>query len=196
MTSIEDGMGSPPLTVACDTLMSSQPQFHTLFNYWKDVRNSAIVPPAASVDPASIPQLLKDITILDLNTPDEIIYRLAGTAIVERTGMDPTGLNLLTLVPEHSRSFSSKTLFQVAQHPAGLVLEYENILRNGKRAEMESLYLPIQSATPNQMRLISIHTVVRTIGFEDERPKPEFASVLHKLVWIDIGAGTPLDQQD
>ncbi|MEQ9518871.1 MAG: PAS domain-containing protein [Parvibaculum sp.] len=194
MTSTEDGVGSPPAARASNTLESEQPLFQALFEYWKEVRGSAIIPQASEVDPASIPQLFKHIAIFDLNGPEEIIYRLAGTGIEERTGIDPTGMNLFDLVPAHRRTFTSETMWRIATHPVGMLLEYENILRNGKRAEMRSLYLPLRVGTSEKMRIISIHVIEKTVGFEEERTNPEFAAVINQLTWIDIGAGTPLDK--
>lgn len=63
-----------------------------LFEYWREKRGARKMPARADIEPADIPELLPDITLVDvLGEAPHFRYRLVGTRQVAARGLDPTG---------------------------------------------------------------------------------------------------------
>src|SRR3546814_9646314 len=63
--------------------------------YWQSVREGTALPRAADFDLLALTNWLPDICLLDVHDANNVAYRFAGTAIVERMGHDPSGSNVL-----------------------------------------------------------------------------------------------------
>ena len=65
---------------------------HSLFCYWDSLRPAGGLPARKDFDPTQIPDLLRNIWLIDVVPPEpRFRYRLVGTAIVEARGYDQTG---------------------------------------------------------------------------------------------------------
>ncbi|GAB4374517.1 MAG: hypothetical protein Kow00114_37110 [Kiloniellaceae bacterium] len=64
-----------------------------LYDYWHDARGAAAIPPIDALDPTRLPRAcLPYLSVLEVETrPFRLRSRLAGTALVEQLGSDPTG---------------------------------------------------------------------------------------------------------
>jgi hypothetical protein len=164
-----------------------------LCEFWEEVRGDRLLPEASEIDPAQIAYILKDIAILDVIDEMTIRYRLAGTAISERTGNDPTGGNLIDMVAPDKRQLVSQIMNTIIAHPVGTIATYEDVYQSGKRALVESLYLPLQKVDDSVGRIVSVHLWKETLTYEQEQPEPVVAAKIRSIQWLDIGAGTPED---
>ena len=64
----------------------------SLFCYWNSLRPASGLPARKDFDPTQIPDLLRNIWLIDVVPPaPRFRYRLVGTAIVEARGYDQTG---------------------------------------------------------------------------------------------------------
>lgn len=167
------------------------PALKPLCEFWDEVRGDRLLPNASDVDPSQIAYILKDIAILDVITEMNIQYRLAGTGIAERMGADPTGNNLIEMTAPETRATVSKILNLIVSHPVGCIATYENIYNTGKRAVIESLYLPLQRGEGQADRIVSVHSQEKTVSYEDEQAHSTVAAKILELKWLDLGAGTP-----
>ena len=61
---------------------------HLLVGYWSRLRNGRDVPDQTDVDPRAIKRMLSQLFILDAINPGRPMYRLAGTGLCERFGME------------------------------------------------------------------------------------------------------------
>lgn len=171
----------------------TNPALQPLSVFWEEARGDRPLPNANEIDPAQIAYILKDVAILDVIDETTVQYRLAGTAIAERMGEDPTGNNLIEMTAPESRATVSKILHLIVSQPVGALAAYENIYNTGKRAIVESLYLPLQKSEGQSDRIVSVHSIEKTLTYEDEQPNSTVAAKILKLKWIDIGAGVPED---
>lgn len=167
------------------------PTLKPLCEFWDEVRGDRLLPNASDVDPSQIAYILKDIAILDVITEMNIQYRLAGTGIAERMGEDPTGNNLIEMTAPETRATVSKILNLIVSHPVGAIATYENIYNTGKRAVIESLYLPLERGEGQSDRIVSVHSQEKTVTYEDEQAHSTVAAKILELKWIDLGAGIP-----
>lgn len=162
-----------------------------LCEFWEEVRGDRLLPEASDIDPAQIAYILKDIAILDVIDEMTIRYRLAGTAISERTGNDPTGGNLIDMVAPDKQQLVSQIMHKIIAHPVGAIATYEDVYQSGKRTLVESLYLPLQMVDGSLGRIVSVHMWKETLTYEQEQPEPTVAAKIRSVTWLDIGAGTP-----
>jgi|GEM_PF-638459 len=166
-----------------------------LYEFWNEVRGDRLLPDASDIDPAQIAYILKDIAILDVIDEMTIRYRLAGTAIAERMGDDPTGRNLIEMTAPNMRSLVSQVMQHIVAQPVGALATYENVYQSGKRAIVESLYLPLKKTAGLSERIVSVHSQEKTITYEEEQLHSKVAAKILEITWIDIGAGIPEEVQ-
>jgi hypothetical protein len=77
-----------------------------LFDYWRACAASRGMPSRSHINPAEIPALLPGISILDAGkSPDEIIYRLAGTRLRDIFGQEVTGKSVFDLEFGEKRNY-------------------------------------------------------------------------------------------
>ena len=65
-----------------------------LYDYWHGRRPGARLPGRQHLDPLDIPGLLPNLMLVDVAAPDDLRFRLVGTALVGWFGRDTTGLAL------------------------------------------------------------------------------------------------------
>ena len=169
----------------------THPSQKALFEFWNETREQNLTPPTTQIDPSRIPHLLKDIAIFDVLDKTEVLYRLAGTSVAERMGIDPTGQNVIEMLSPENRQFISELFEAIVNQPVSILVEYENIYQGGKRTVVESLYLPLGKTEGTSPRILSTHLQRETIAYEDAQPSTTIGTAIKKIVWIDIGAGIP-----
>lgn len=191
MTEKDDKEDSPKSTSCKIADQVHNQALKPLCEFWDEVRGDRLLPSTGDIDPSQIAYILKDIAILDVIDPMNILYRLAGTGIAERMGEDPTGNNLIEMTAPETRAMVSKILYMIVSHPVGAIATYENVYSTGKRSVVESLYLPLQKAEGQSDRIVSVHSREKTVTYEDEQAHSTVAAKILELKWIDLGAGIP-----
>jgi hypothetical protein len=68
---------------------------HLLVGYWSSLRQGRAVPDQTAFDPNVIKRMLSSVIILDVENPSIPLYRLAGTAVCERFGLELRGTGFL-----------------------------------------------------------------------------------------------------
>jgi hypothetical protein len=192
MTEQEDKKNDSPKSTSCKIIdQVKNPALRPLCVFWDEVRGDRLLPNASDIDPSQIANILKDIAILDVIDSENIRYRLAGTGIAERMGEDPTGNNLIEMTAPEMRLTVSEILLLIVSQPVGAMATYENIYSTGKRALVESLYLPLQKTEGQSDRIVSVHSREKTVTYEAEQSQSTVAAKILELKWLDIGAGVP-----
>lgn len=145
-----------------------------------------------------IAPLLTIISVLDLQKQDSARYRFCGSMIVEKTGTDLTGLDLLDLVPPEGRDGLYADMRAMIHHPCGNFSQHIDLFSSGKGLKSDSLALPLKSRRDSQADLlITLHASEWTILSENhKRASPGKEDVQIGIDWVqsifvDIGNGTP-----
>ena len=170
---------------------SGSQAINLFFDYWLSLPRRQGMPDAADFDPTAIPRWLPDITIVEVNSPHVITYRLAGTAVVERMGHNPTGTNLLELTPPERRMQASRDLHEVVYRPCGLHLSFVNNYSSGRVGQMDSIYLPLRPPPGGSPRMVSLNAFDSTLAFRETSPRTTIIADVNGLTWIDVGFGVP-----
>jgi hypothetical protein len=139
---------------------------HLLVGYWGRLRKGRAVPDQTDIDPRAIKRMLSQIFILDATDVVRPTYRLAGTSLCERFGLELRGSNFLS----HWETQSAQAL--------------GSLLRQALRLK-QPLCLVSIGATADQ-GMVEIETVLAPVSFGDGEPT-RFVGMMQIL-----GDATPL----
>jgi hypothetical protein len=158
------------------------------FSYWDGLPKTDLVPDRQSFNPARIGDLMRAVTILEIWSRARIDMRLAGTAVCEAMGFDPTGLNMLELQAPEGR----ETYLRLIETQCGQPCGRRNMLRarhaDGTIVLAEVVSLPMRHARSGHDMILSYFCSVETVGFGEHSYQ---IIDRHDTHWIDIGAGVP-----
>ncbi len=100
--------------------------------YWRSLDRDRVVPRRDSFDPVRISPLLPGIAIYEVKSRDEIIYRLAGTALVDKFGMEVTGKNFLDFWEGEGREKAANAMYECVSRPCGMFSKLMGVSMNGR----------------------------------------------------------------
>ncbi|MCF8468941.1 MAG: PAS domain-containing protein [Sneathiella sp.] len=123
-------------------------------NYWRSLDCDGLIPHRSSFDPSKILPLLPNIAIYEVVSPEEIIYRLAGTEIVERIGHEVTGRNFLDFWEGDKRGETARIMNELVARPCGLFSELEGKSESGRIANSIAVGFPLLSDNDLCNRLV------------------------------------------
>lgn len=189
---------TPPLASASEIIGYEFPGFIALYDYWRSVRNGREVPRSADFDLLALTNWLPDLTILDVLSAEDVIWRFAGTAIVERMGHDPSGENVFSIQAPAMKSRSANA-YQLVAHPrrpCGAVARYTNHYSSGREGDVRSLYLPLETPAKDHSRLVALTFREDAIAALAEPLERTLTGTrILSIDWIDLGFGLPLQNE-
>ncbi len=184
----------PPEPVSASELFGHEfPGFAALYDYWQSVRDGAALPRAADFDLLALTNWLPDMSILDVLSIDDVIWRFAGTAIVERMGHDPSGENVFGIQTPATKPRTASA-YQTATHqqqPCGAVARYTNHYSSGREGNVRSLHLPLETPAKNYSRLVAVTFREDATTFAEPIERTLTATKILSIDWIDLGFGLP-----
>ncbi len=176
--------------------MSVENNIEFFFDYWRSICDGNLVPRKAAFDPAAVPYLLPNISILEYFSETKLIYRLQGTARAGATEQDRTGNNLLDFPqPDMQRTVADR-LRAVVQQPCGLYSEYGVKYAISGVQRTATLFLPLAN-DEGTVRFIIDWTDLMEPHFRQARMVPDIDEMLFGptelfvVDYRDIGAGIP-----
>jgi hypothetical protein len=113
---------------------------HLLVGYWSRLRKVRGVPDQAEIDPRAIKRFLPYVFILDCETVERPVYRLAGTSLCERFGYElketsflahweaQSGLSLAALLSQSLKTCQPLCLSSIAATADNGMVELETVL--------------------------------------------------------------------
>jgi len=142
--------------------------------------------------------ILQETIVLELAGPGQIVYRLCGTRVEERIGMDMTGQNLVDFVPKDRREDLFKDISAMVSNCCGNYSRYRNSYSDGRHLEGENLSLPVRSEqTPRKIFLIALNSTgeigkmdVRLQGY-NKGQQTQIGAEWLRSVFVDVGFGVP-----
>jgi hypothetical protein len=143
---------------------------HLLVGYWSRLRSGRDVPDQTDIDPRSIKRLLPYVFILDAESPNRPIYRLAGTAICERFGFELKGTGFLA----HWEAQSSMALGSLLQQALNLrqpvCLTSIGATADCGMVELETVLLPIKFGENGPTRFLGMIQILSDVTQLHGRP--------------------------
>jgi hypothetical protein len=129
---------------------------HLLVGYWSRLRQGRDVPDQTEIDPRAIKRMLSSIFILDAEIPGRPSYRLAGTGLCERFGMELKGTGFLRHWEGQSGIALGALLRQALKTRQPLCLSSIGTTADCGMVEMETVVAPISFHGGEPTRFIGI----------------------------------------
>ena len=122
--------------------------------YWQSLRADGGIPHARQVNPGRIKELLPDLIIFEVLADGTVRYRLTGTRVAERTGLEPTGKSLQELSKPEFGAMISLAFQGVVTQKVGVVTHFTNHYKGGFSGRMEAVILPLLAPEGDPPRVI------------------------------------------
>jgi len=116
---------------------------HLLVGYWSRIRRGRAVPDQTDIDPRAIKRLLSYAFILDCENPTRPLYRLGGTALCERFGLELRGTGFLGHWDARSALSLVGLLKQSLKTAKPLCLSSVAITAGHETTELETILTPV-----------------------------------------------------
>lgn len=121
------------------------PELQTFLDCWKTACGAGAVPARAAIRPDVFPrQSLGYMTYQEYEAPGKLIWKIAGTALVDRIGMELAGRNALELVPSEGRDYDISIIEMALARPCGLIYVMAFRSRYGNPILYRFLQLPVR----------------------------------------------------
>ncbi|KKJ78145.1 hypothetical protein WH95_02000 [Kiloniella litopenaei] len=161
-----------------------------MFDHWLSLPREGVLPLRSAFFPEKVPQILPSLIIYEMVAKDFIRFRLAGTAVRERMGFDPTGENYLNYVADERKEKASQSFFSVVQQPCGMRVVSNHGMSTGRKMFLEVFMLPLENdMSPNPIVLCQSNEI-KPLGEEHFPDNARLENItIVRRDFIDIGAG-------
>lgn len=158
---------------------------------WWRLRGTATIPDGNGFNPLRFGQVLAWVSLIDLPTPEDAVYRLGARAIEEGLGYRLKGLRLLDLVSEAERPVRAWRYAQMIGRPCGFYFRAEVVAANGLVIPTETTLLPV-GPRPGEPggRLLACGAPLGNFERVGAYSGP-WQRLAETFAFVDLGAGTP-----
>jgi hypothetical protein len=143
---------------------------HLLVGYWSRLRNGRDVPDQTDIDPRAIKRMLSHVFILDAIEPARPIYRLAGTGLCERYGMELKGTGFLANWEGQSGLALNSLLKQALKTRQPVCLSSIGATADCGMVELETILAPISFDGGEPVRFVGLTQVLSDMALLAGRP--------------------------
>ena len=129
---------------------------HLLIGYWSRLRAGRDVPDQCDIDPRAIKRMLSQVFILDARDPARPHYRLAGTTLCDRFGLELRGTSFYAHWEAQARDRLVLLLRQSLQMKQPIWLSAIGTTSHCAMMEMETVLAPLTFGTGAPQRFLGI----------------------------------------
>ena len=129
---------------------------HLLIGYWNRLRAGRDIPDQAEIDPRAIKRMLSHVFILDARDAARPIYRLAGTTLCERFGLELRGTSFFAHWEARARDRLVLLLRQSLHMKQPVWLSAIGTTAQRGMIEMETVLAPLASGPGAPQRFLGI----------------------------------------
>lgn len=167
---------------------------HLLVGYWSRLRNGRDVPDQTDIDPRAIKRMLSHVFILDAINPGRPIYRLAGTGLCERYGMELKGTGFLANWEGTSGTALNSLLKQALKMRQPVCISSIGATAECGMVELETILAPISFNGGEPARFVGLTQVLSDMALLGGRPIAFQRLVASQLVREDepLAASMPV----
>ena len=133
---------------------------HLLVGYWSRLRKGRDLPDQTDIDPRAIKRMLPYVFILETTDPARPIYRLAGTSLCDRFGIELKGTNFLSHWESQSRGSLTSLLRQALTTKQPVCLSSIATTADCGMVELETILAPVSFGQNQPTRFIGLVQVL------------------------------------
>ncbi|MBV1886084.1 MAG: PAS domain-containing protein [Parvibaculaceae bacterium] len=167
-----------------DTL--ALPDMVRFFDVWKKAKGSKALPSPQDLPPEKLVFCMPNITVTEHASPGHIRYRLAGTDVIKRLGINPTDKNMLDFLPSDIRQNMEKYYTDLLSMPAALVSSITNTLSTGAIVQVNGLHLPMINYNGTPSRVLNLHLPQDPKAYTGPRQVTEIASEIKDMLLLPL----------
>ena len=178
-----------PLALPFDRLTLETLRFAEAWSRW---RGGRMLPRRSDMRLAEIKQLLPLVSLLEVRSPTDVVFRVAGSRLRDYLGADLTGNNYVELAPESFRPIRIWRLQQQITWPCGTLFIYPHRFPSGHVAPAEVISLPVEDGRAGKPpMLLSVVTPLTERSEDPPAPGQRQVYFAAEFAFIDLGAGIP-----
>ena len=163
-------------------------KFEQMIEYWESLRADDQLPRRDAFKPEKIHKLMPFVTILQAFSPDNVVWRLMGTAIAARIGQDMTGRNIFDYFDDEIRAFGIENMRRFLNQPCGCRTTSVNMSADGRLVLSHNLFLPIVGSSDPDTWMLNLSYIQKLEGYENCEGRPRLG-LAPTIDYIDIGFG-------
>lgn len=147
------------------------PDNRALVQYWQSLGGGS-VPAKSAFDPAAVKHILPHVVIYERRTRENFVFRLVGTAVVERLGLELTGRDLAELFFHAERSEALRDLNTVLDRSLGQYLRVSDRFVSGREAIVEIVRLPLTDHDGENRFIVACTKEMNTTTLRNPQDEP------------------------
>jgi hypothetical protein len=157
----------------------------TLYKYWDDLRGGRPAPNRSEIDPGRIRSLLGDTFILEVNSPHDVRYRLAGTRLCSVHCRELKGRNFLRGWNDKDREALNSLVAAITDDAAAAVVGVSGHTERDQEIAMEMLLLPLNVPGEGRVRILGATTPMERPYWLGVHPIMNQTISSLRLIWPD-----------
>ncbi|MBT3535208.1 MAG: PAS domain-containing protein [Rhodospirillaceae bacterium] len=176
---------------ACAALMKDAPNCQAFIAAWQMWRGTHMVPNLDDVRPEILGNAINGVSVVELLSPNDAVYRLVGNLHTEVMGREMAGTYLSEVTRPEEQKARMTRLWKIANTPCGVFVQLTVVRQSGVSDPVCRVILPVRPSEPTEpMRLYGAmdrHGEAKTI---DNVPA-DLISLAQNVDYIDISHGVP-----
>lgn len=157
----------------------------TLYKYWDDLRGGRPAPNRSEIDPGRIRSLLGDTFILEVNSPHDVRYRLAGTRLCSVHCRELKGRNFMRGWNDKDREALNSLIAAISDDAAAAVVGVTGHTERDQEIAMEMLLLPLNVPGEGRVRILGAATPMERPYWLGVHPIMNQTISSLRLIWPD-----------
>ena len=160
-----------------------------LYDYWQSVRGSRPAPDRSEIEPADIRRILGDTFILEVVSPREYRFRLAGTRVCAAFGRELKGREFLSFWTGKDRETMATLFAAISQDAAAAVIGTVGRAAHGRDLPFEILCLPVRQKGEGYNRILGTLAPMNDPYWIGLHPILDQTITSLRLIWPDERPG-------
>jgi len=160
-----------------------------LMALWLEARDDALVPHRKAMTPDRLKSILPYLMVLEWEGDQRLLFRLAGTQVVDGFGLELRGRNLFDFAHADNLDAQRWVMSRVCTRPQGLCIDAQFPGRDGRLQDYQILYLPLAEDDGERRRIISVISAVNRSYDRYELDGPARITEYTQTAYVDLGVG-------
>ncbi len=166
-----------------------------LYSYWNARRGAKAAPYRSEIEPADIRDILADIFILDVEGPENYVWRLAGTRLCTLHCRELKGRNFLSDWTGDTAEPMRTLLRTVVEKNLVAVIEITGRNTRNQSIEMEMVLMPLHVEGSSQLRVLGCLLPLDQPYWIGLSPPVQREIQTTRLIWPSTPLAEPLPKR-